>query len=471
MVKKHRRAQRFRKIDWATLSLYLFVIAIGGAMQYAVGHHDPGNTGNFFDFSSPVSKQIIWIFLSLCVLYITQLISGRFWKNFAYIIYGATIVSLVAVLIIGTEVKGARSWFGLGPFSLQPSEFAKLGTCLALSSLLSTYNANIRQLKWLAIASGIIFLPVALIMLQPDAGSAFVFIALFLILYRAGFPGFLFSACFFSATVFIAGLVVNPTIIIALLLAIGNSILVYNTFQDKSTISDITTIFICTISLLSINMINAAVLANAGVAVILFILLWQQRKGSFIGILLAGLVFSGGLVYSANYIFNNVLKPHQQERINVWLQPDECSPQGAMYNLVNSKMAIGSGRVIGKGFLHGELTKLNYVPEQSTDFIFCTIGEEQGFVGTVLVVGLYILFLIRILVLAERQKDLFVSLYAYGLAGILFFHFAINIGMTMGLFPIIGIPLPFISYGGSSLIGFTLMLGILLNMDSERMAA
>jgi rod shape determining protein RodA len=390
------------------------------------------------------------------------------WQTFAYFIYAFTILLLVGVLLFGTEIKGATSWFSLGGFSIQPSELAKFGTALALSSFLGKYNTNLRDLRTQFTAFALFFLPIFLVLLQPDAGSALVFLSFTVVLYREGLSVNYYLTTFYILAIAIIGLVVPP-IIISIVLLVG--VLFFLSGGLGNAIHWRVGVFLWAIGtyiLVREAYYTFTLTANALAALVLAIL--YTMKNNFKSILLTSIILAIGigLAFIANYGFNNLLRPHQQERINVWLQPSKCDPKGALYNVLQSKLAISSGGIEGKGFLKGEITRLNYVPEQATDFIFCTIGEEHGFIGSVATILIFMLLMFRIILLAERQRSNFSRIYAYCVVGILFVHFFVNIGMTMGIMPIIGIPLPLLSKGGSSLLGFTLLIGVLLKFDSHR---
>ncbi|MEM9917800.1 MAG: rod shape-determining protein RodA [Bacteroidota bacterium] len=460
-----RATSRAKSIDWITFSIYLSLVIIGWMMIYAVGHE--GLSNGFWN--SAVGKQTLWIGLSLSVLFVTFIIDHNFWRTFAYPIYGLSVLLLIAVLFIGLKVNGSRSWFSLMGFTLQPSELAKFGTSLVVASYLSTSGLDLKEMKtWLG-AFGLLLVPMALILLQPDAGSALVFTSFFILFYRQGLSSILYVFGFTAATLFTLGLVFDPLLVI---LGMVLFIVLVMAFNLKSRLYALISLAVVTAA--SIFGLYQGLYWEIFVADLLYLLgfgfyLYKVRKGRLV-MQLGALLFVGSiLAVSANYMFYNVLERHQRDRINVWLKPSVCDPQGALYNVLQSKMAIGSGGLHGKGFLEGTMTKLNYVPEQMTDFIFCTIGEEQGFIGSLGIIGLFFLLLWRIITIAERQRSEFARNYAYAVAGILFVHFFVNIGMTMGLMPIIGIPLPFISKGGSSLLGFTLMIGVLLNLDKHRL--
>ncbi|MFK7810175.1 MAG: rod shape-determining protein RodA [Saprospiraceae bacterium] len=458
-----------QSVDLMTLSLYLSLLGIGWLMVYTVGYNEELSfSETIFDLNTKVGKQTLWIGISLLALIVTISVEWTFWRTFAYPIYGLGIAALLGVLLFGITVKGATSWYSIGGFTLQPSEFAKFATCLALAAFLSTYKTNLNNTNNVLIAFGILVLPMGLILLQPDAGSALVFLSFIILLFREGLSPSLIVFALATMTLLILGFIfpfyqmmVVFTLLILLILF-------------RSLVKDFKFMFgyfiIAGLALFFTYLGHPVyVLLGIGVLLLLFAYLnWAKRKESLVGklsiLLIMGTLVTGG----ANYTFNNVMRSHQQDRINVWLRPHLCDPQGSLYNLIQSKMAIGSGGFQGKGFLNGEITKGGYVPEQDTDFIFCTIAEEQGFIGSLGIIGLFTLLILRILVIAERQNSDFSRQYAYGFAGIVFIHFFVNIGMTMGLVPVIGIPLPFISYGGSSVLAFTIMFGVLLKLDTKR---
>lgn len=459
-----------RNIDWITLSLYLALVMLGWSVIYAVEYRE-GQEG-LFQLNSPVGKQIIWSGISFVAFFIITLIDYKFWQTFAFPIYGLTLLSLIGVLIFGVEIKGARSWYSIAGSTIQPSEFAKFGTCLAMAAYLGTVGNSLKQFNHQLVAAGLLVAPFILIGLQPDMGSALVFTSFLIVMYREGLPGIYYIIGGTLVLLLIMGLMTDdPRYIWIFLEGIGVVWLSSYVFKQRN-------LYVGLAAVVSFGFFWGArqgyfepkvgLLALGAAFITLSLLYMRKRTLQFPGLLAMALVVCGAVAYGANYAFNDILKPHQQDRINVWLQPEKCDPRGSLYNLIQSKMAISAGGATGKGFLNGTITQLNYVPEQSTDFIFTTIGEEQGFLGIVLVIGLFMGFLIQIIRIAERQRSDFSRIYAYGFAGIIFIHVFINIGMTMGLAPVIGIPLPFISRGGSSLLGFTIMLGVLLKRDSKR---
>ncbi len=461
-----RDAAGVKNIDRLTFYLFIAFVALGWCMVYAVSFSR--EAGMSF-FATSAGKQLIWVGISAVTFAIVFALDWKVWQTFAYLFYIIAIVLLVAVLFLGTTIKGATAWFSFGGVSFQPSEVAKFATALALSNYLSNYRTNLKTTRAQLIALGLLALPVGLIMLQPDAGSAIVFSSFLIVLFREGLSPSYYIVGIIASTLLIMGLVIDPVYITLILTGIGIGILAYQ-FKDNRLYWMLGAVSLA-IGAYFVAREKWEWYALVGLLTALIglsIAQWMLKRGRIVTSVLSSIVLGAGLAFAANIAFNEVLKPHQQDRINVWLQPKLADPRGSLYNVFQSKLAIGSGGFQGKGFLNGTLTKLNYVPEQSTDFIFCTIGEEQGFIGSAGIIILFMLFLYRLTVLAERQRSNFSRHYIYCVAGILFVHIFINIGMTMGLLPIIGIPLPFISKGGSSLLGFTVMIAVLLKLDINR---
>ena len=413
------RENIFQNTDWVTILLYFLLVFIGWINIYAAVYNDEHRS--ILDMTQNYGKQLIWISTSVVLIIVLFFIEAKFFSTFSYIIYIAVILLLIAVLLVGKEIAGSRSWFQIGSFSIQPAEFAKFATALALAKYLSRIDIDITRLKTKLFASFIIFTPAVLILLQHDTGSAMVFVVFALVLFREGLSGSLLVLGLVLAVLFILALLINKFLLIGIL---------------------------------------------AAIVVLVYVLNKRMRKKYMIitGLFLMAAVY----ILSVDFAFENILEPHQKNRINVLIGKTK-DIHGAGYNVHQSEIAIGSGGFSGKGFLKGTQTKYDFVPEQSTDFIFCTIGEEWGFIGTFVLILLFVALLIRIVILAERQRSRFSRIYGYGVASIIFFHFAVNIGMTIGLFPVIGIPLPFISYGGSSLWAFTILLFIFIKLDSVRM--
>ena len=408
----------FDKVDWWTVLMYAALVIIGWLNIYAALFNE---NYELIDFSQKYGRQLIWISIAFLIAIFILFFNWKFFEGFAYLIYLLSLLSLIGVLLFGIEVNGAKSWFDFGLIRIQPGEFAKVACCLALAKFLSRLNMSLEKTKNKIIATALILLPVFFITLQNDTGSALVYSTFILVLYRFGLP----------ATLLIIGIV--------------------------TTILFVTSIIVSKIVLIMILSI---------IAIFFFII--SSRKLRELIIISSLLVICIGFIFSVDYAFERVLEPHHVTRIKVLLG-QESDPHGSGYNVNQSMIAIGSGGFTGKGYLNGTQTKFNFVPEQSTDFIFCTIGEEWGFIGSTFLLLLFLAFLFRLLYLAERQRSVFSKVFGYGVVSIFFFHIAINVAMTIGLAPVIGIPLPFISYGGSSLWGFTILLFIFLNLDSYRL--
>ena len=411
------------KIDWLTILIYFALVIIGWFSIFSAKYDEMHPS--IFDLSQVYGKQLIWIGASLLIGFVILLVDAKFFNAFSLWIYFFFLASLFVVLVYGKATKGATSWIDLGAgVKFQPSEFAKMGTALALAGYLGRLDVDLQKRKNQIIAALIVLAPMALVLLQNDTGSAIVFVSFIFVLYREGFPGtgLVMVGGILAILLFVLTLVWSQTIMYIILGSLLVVFLTYYLITKKKGLVKMLAVFAC-----------------------MFV-----------------------FVFSVDYAFNKVLQEHQRNRILVLLgQLDD--PQGVGYNVHQSKIAIGSGGFSGKGFLQGTQTKYDFVPEQHTDFIFCTVGEEGGFMGTAIVVLLYVALLVRIIVLAERQRSTFSRVYGYSIAGILFVHVAINIGMTIGLVPVIGIPLPFLSYGGSSMLAFTMMLAIFIKQDANRL--
>jgi rod shape determining protein RodA len=405
--------------DWIAMLLYLALVVMGFLSIYAADYD--GMSTKVLDFSRAGGKQVVWIGLSFLLAGLILIIDSKFYTTFAYPIYGAVMLSLVAVLLLGQTINGSKSWFAIGGFGIQPAEFAKFAAALAVAKYLSALGISMRDLSTKVICAIIVAIPMALVLLQGDAGSALVFTVFVLVLYREGLP--------------------------SEVLILGGSLIL--------------------ISILAL-LINKFILIGI-VLVIAALLVWMVRRNRItMALMVAAGIFASAYVLTVDYTFNH-LKEHQRDRINV-LFGKKVDPKGVGYNVNQSKITIGSGGLLGKGFLQGTQTKGNFVPEQTTDFIFCTVGEEHGFIGSLVVLGCLFGLLVRVVMIAERQRSRFSRIYGYAVACILFFHIFVNIGMTISLFPVMGIPLPFFSYGGSSIMAFTTLLFILIKLDSERLA-
>lgn len=421
-MNNHNNNQRsfFFNVDWVTVFLYLILCAIGWFNIHAAVFDE--RHPSIIDGATNYGKQFVYIIMAVAVGMVILLLESRFFSALSPAFYAVTVLLLIVVLIVGRNVGGNQAWINLGGgFRLQPSEFAKFATCLLLARYLSGPNIRVTDPKSFMAAAAIIGLPMILIMLQPDTGSTLVFCSLIFVLYREGLSPYFLIVSGLLITLFVVALLFNPLHIIIALVAFT--------------------------------------------ALVIFLF---RRNRKLISTMLIGLAISITFVFSVKFIYTNVLKPHQTDRINIILGIT-TDLRGKGYNVNQSKIAIGSGKMWGKGYLHGTQTKYSFVPEQSTDFIFCTIGEEWGFAGSVVLLGLYIFLILRVIFLAERQRSPFSRIYGYGVASVLFFHVVINIGMTIGIVPVIGIPLPFISYGGSSLLSFTILLFVLIKFDSNRM--
>ncbi|MEO1051358.1 MAG: rod shape-determining protein RodA [Bacteroidota bacterium] len=410
------------QIDWLTIFLYLILVLWGWLNIYAAVHDDTNNN-SIFDLSINSGRQLIFIGASFIPIMVIMIIDFKFYDTFAYIFYGVTIVMLLVVLVLARDVSGARAWIDIGAFKLQPSEFAKAATALAVARTIASSTFKMEKLKNQMLLFAIIGLPTVLIILQDDVGTAMVYAIFLVVFYREGMSPILLIAGIVVATLFVLTLFIDNLYLTLTLGGLALLIALYFALAKKK--------------------IRVAFIAvGIGVSMVLVVL-------------------------GTDFFINEVLQPHQRSRINTLVDP-EADEKGAGYHVSNSKIAIGSGGFSGKGFLAGTQTAGGYVPEQSTDFIFATIGEEYGWLGSLIMIGLFITLLLRIIFIAERQKWRFARVYGYCVACILFFHFGVNIGMTIGLFPVIGIPLPFFSYGGSSLLGFTALLFILLKLDAHR---
>ncbi|WOD44319.1 rod shape-determining protein RodA [Hwangdonia lutea] len=412
------------KFDWITIILFLLLVGFGYLNILSASHS--GNTIDYFDFSQPYGKQLIFIFLTFGLIVLLLAIDAKFYERFSSIIYIISMLSLLGLFIFGKNVNGATSWYAIGGMTIQPSEFAKMATALAIAKHVSDLNTNINTLKDQLKALIIIAIPAILVLLQNDTGSTIVYGAFFFVLYREGLPKYY--------------------------LAIGISIII--------------------VSILSLKFGAIITSTIALILLVGFHFLRKKKLRIYQSILI--LIVTIAVSFGIKFFYQNILKPHQQDRISLWLRlekdPDKLEEMKKTfaYNLNESEKAISSGGLTGRGFMEGTRTTGKFVPEQHTDYIFSTVGEEWGFLGTTFVVVLFVLLIIRILHLAERQKTQFSRVYGYGVASIIFIHFLINIGMVMGLIPTIGIPLPMFSYGGSGLWAFTILLFIFIKLDSNK---
>ncbi len=430
----------FKDLDWFLVIIYLVLIFMGWFNIYSASYNL--DHPSIFDNSQEYGKQLIWIITACIIAFVLLLLDGDFLRRISPFFFGFTCLLLVLVLIFGKEVNGAKAWFGFGSFGIQPSEFSKVGISLMLAYYLSSSDGQIATIRSKVVSTAIIAFPALLIMLQPDTGTVLVFAAFILVLYREGLSG----------NILLLGLLAAILSVLSLVL--------------KSTEASFPFIDVSVQGHYMLMLVIVVIGALLFLAINKFVLP-RFRKRNYL--LLIGTV-AGSLLFIAtlDQIFEKVLEPHQKIRINILLGLEE-DPLGAGYNVKQSQTAIGSGGFSGKGYLDGTLTKFKYVPMQSTDFIFCTIGEEWGFIGSLVIISLFLTLMLRLVFIAERQRSKFSRIYGYAVACIFFMHLLINIGMAIGLAPVIGIPLPFFSYGGSSLWGFTLLLFIMLKLDTERL--
>ncbi len=408
------------KLDWVAVLLYIVMVGLGWLNIFA-SVYDESVKQTIWDLSLNSGRQLIFIAASFIIILAIVIIDMRFYEAFAYLFFGVILFVLILVPFIGKEVGGNKAWLGIGSFGVQPSEFAKFITAMAVAKFIGSVGFKMDNLKNQATLFAMMALPMLLILLQKDTGTALVFTSFVLVFYREGLSPFLLIVGICAALIFILTLLIP----------------------------------------------NQIYLHGAIAMVLIALIVFGKKKLRRIVLLTTGAIVISGVIESVDYVITDVLKPHQQNRVKALINPD-ADPLGYGWNVTQSKIAIGSGGFIGKGFLEGTQTKFDFVPEQSTDFIFCTIGEEHGWVGSLFVIALFIALLLRVIFIAERQKSRFARVYGYSVATLFFFHFAVNIGMTIGLFPVIGIPLPFFSYGGSSLWGFTILLFVLLKLDAHR---
>jgi rod shape determining protein RodA len=467
-----KKSNVWENVDWITIGIYLAMMFIGWINIYAAVYNEEHRS--IFDTTQQYGKQLMWIGAAIFIAVLMINTDSKFFVTFAFPIYIAIICLLILVPFIGTTINGAKSWIQIGGFLLQPSEFMKMGTSLAIARYISSYNFKMHSWKSLLTLAGILFFPVGLIFLQNDTGSAIVFGVFLLVLYREGLNGIVLFFTFLIAFVFILTMVLDPLITIILLTVAAFIINYLLKKKMQRTLIGIG-VFVGTFGIQwlinyllggSVSPVFFMLIAATITSVLFFIwaiVLHKRSLAILIGIYFGCILFSA----SVDYVFHNIMEEHQRNRINELLGI-QSDIHGSGYHVNQSKIAIGSGGFFGKGFLQGTQTKFDFVPEQSTDFIFCTVGEEWGFIGTVTVIGLFMGLLMRLIFLAERNRSKFSRVYGYCVATILFFHFAVNIGMTIGLAPVIGIPLPFFSYGGSSLWSFTLLLFVFIRLDASR---
>jgi len=459
-------------LDKVSILIFLVLVIIGWFNIYAAVYNEEHT--RIIDLSQRYGKQFVWILATLVIAIFVIIIDNRFYFFFAWFIYAGFIAMLLLVLIFGREINGARSWFEIGSLSLQPSEFAKVGTAIALASYLSSSRQDLTKPKVIISASAIILLPALLTAMQPDMGSTVVFLAFFIVLFREGMSPIIFVSGILMGVLFFLTLLFNNLYLETGLIVIAFLVAWFATRKLKlclagtgilAAIGGI--IFLAdrfVIKTLGNEMVLLVALILSG-----FVFGFYIYSKKAISLLIIYLFLLGSVLFinSVDYGFNHLLKPHQKERVNIMLG-FESDLHGTGYNVNQSIISIGSGGFTGKGYLQGTQTKFKFVPAQSTDFIFCTVGEEWGFLGSLTLIVLYLGLFLRLIFLAERQRSIFSRVYGYGVVSVLFIHFFINIGMTIGIVPVIGIPLPFFSYGGSSLWGFTILLFIFLRLDAGR---
>ena len=470
-------------IDWWTIIMFL-VIAIFGWMNIYGSSYNYDQT-SIWDFSNRAGKQLVWLITAIVMGGVILMIEEKAYDVLAYVLYGGMMVLLIITPLVARDIKGSYSWINIGPISLQPAEFAKCFTALAIAKYMSQYGYQIKTIKDLIVPLLLIGLPIGIIMFaQRETGSALVFLSFLLVFYRKGMSGYILSWGVASILLFIIvirfGDIVLPwgignwgslTSVISInLIVFGLMLLREKDFWNALIIIGAT--ILCYGIALLINIwitvdFNLVGVISLSISTLYLIVLAIIQRKKSIGWIATFVIISTVLCQGCDYAFHNILQPHQRIRIEVLLGMKD-DPHGAGYNVNQSLIAIGSGQATGKGFLQGTQTKLKFVPEQDTDFIFCTVGEEWGFVGSAGLLLLYLALILRIIYIAERQRDTFSRIYAYSVASILLFHVTINIGMVLGLLPVIGIPLPFFSYGGSSLWGFTILLAIMLRLDAAR---
>lgn len=480
----YRKDSIWKAVDWWTIGLYL-ILLVCGWFSVCGASYDYGEP-NFLDFGTRAGKQLMWMGCSLCLGFVLLMLEDKFYDTYAYLIYGILLLLLFGTIFNPHEIKGSRSWIVLGPVSLQPAEFAKFATALALAKFMGEYTFSMKRKKHMLAALGIILLPMVLIVLQKETGSALVYLSFFLVLYREGMTGSILFAGICAVVYFIVGVRFSADLMpdettpwgafsVWGLIVLLSGLLFYSYAKLHRRLACyilgvsggvilLAVLFSCYV--IPFNVVIVEMVLAAAIVLYLLYLYYRERLANYMYILVFT-VGSAVFFYSIDYVFNNVLEAHQKIRIEVLLGITD-DPAGAGYNVNQSKIAIGSGGFWGKGFLNGTQTKLKYVPEQDTDFIFCTVGEEQGFFGSALVLLLFTAFILRLMVLSERQTSRFGRVYGYCVLSIFFFHLFINIGMVLGVTPVIGIPLPFFSYGGSSLWGFTILLFVFLRIDAGR---
>ncbi|HQA73539.1 rod shape-determining protein RodA [Flavobacterium sp.] len=407
-------------LDWLSIGIYILLVILGWLNIYSSSLSSIEGESSIFDVTQIYGKQFLFILFTIPLIFSIMAIDAKFFEKYSIIIFAVSLLSLAGLFVFGKTIAGQRCWYAIGTFTLQPSEFAKTATALALAKYLSDVQVNLKDMNRQVQAMIILFLPILLILPQPDPGSALIYSVFFLVLYREGFPSWYLWTGFIAIIIFVLALLLEPYVIVIIALVV----ILFIHFRSR---------------MIDRNWVLSSII----------------------------LVLISGYVFSVDYVFDNVFKQHHRDRFNILLGK-EVDMKGVGYNTNQSEIAIGSGGLFGKGYLEGTQTKGGFVPEQHTDYIFTTVGEEWGFLGSVLIVALFLILFGRILYLAERQKTKFSRVYGYCVAGILFIHFFVNISMVIGIFPTIGVPLPFFSYGGSGLWGFTILLFIFLKMDANK---
>lgn len=461
-----------KSVDWALVVTYLLLILIGWVNIYASIHSD--GPASIFDYNFRSGKQFVWILTALgLAALILFVVNAQLWESASIPLYLGVLCLLVAVIFLGVEVKGSRSWFEFGPIRFQPAEVSKITTSLLLATLMSQVNFRITRFKDFLLTALILGIPMVVILAESETGSALVYVGFIFVMYREGFSGWWIFCIGMAALLFILTLTASPYVSILVLAGVlllcngleSNKIgvtfwifsgvllilcllpWIFGKFSPESFVSKINPLYI---------------LVGICVAAVLYLMIVGYRsRHRFLSMSALGLIAGMALVFSTEFIFNNILQDHQRKRIEVLLGMKE-DPAGVGYNVNQSMIAIGSGGLHGKGFLGGTQTTFGFVPEQSTDFIFCTVGEEWGFLGCLVVISLYVFLISRIIMDAEKSREAFTRIYGYCVASCIFMHLFINIGMTIGIMPVIGIPLPLLSYGGSSLWAFTVLIFIFI---------
>ncbi len=471
-----------KSLDWPVMLVYVVLCLIGCLSIYGASY-EFGESG-LFDLTQRSGKQFMWLIMAIFIGMTIMLTDSNKFFSSSFFLYISLMVVMLATIFLAHDIKGSRSWLVFGPINVQPAEFAKVATALAISRIMGSYTFNMKRMRDVYLVVLILIVPFALTLLQKETGSALVFLSLMLMLYREGMPGIILFLVVCMISFFIIGIrfgdtmmfdytsVGQFTVLLLILIVVSAMLLIYRNDARafKYVLFGNLSVLVLGISLnllgvrFNLCWMQLGLFLLSGVYLIIQTLIRRNKIYLLIGLFIVGSV---GFLYATDYVFDNILERHQQLRIKVLLGT-EHDLGGAGYNVNQSKIAIGSGGFLGKGFLNGTQTKLKYVPEQDTDFIFCTVGEEQGFLGSVFVLGLYLFLLIRLLNMAERQRSPFSRIYGYCVVSIFFFHYLVNVGMVLGLVPVIGIPLPFLSYGGSSLWAFTILLFIFLRLDADR---